>query len=167
MDGAAAAAAAVHFARQSLRLSKEVTVYTQGDEQLTSDLKATLESPPIPQMKIESRRITKFVKGAKGAEVILHFEDETTKTEGFIAHKPKFQLRSRDLIDQLGVEVTPAGVIKVSPPMNQTSVSSVFACGDIAHSMQTVPQALFSGNAAGVGAALQLQAQQLGQKSFF
>ena len=167
MGGAAIAAAAMHFARQSLRLSKEVTVYTHGNEQLTSDLLAALENPLVPQINVDSRRITEFVKGTKGADVILHFEDGSTKTEGFIAHKPKFQLKSRELINQLGVEVTSMGLVQVNPPMNQTSVTGVFACGDMVHSMQTVPQALFSGNAAGVGAALQFQAEQLDQKPFF
>ncbi|CAG8962003.1 hypothetical protein HYFRA_00014111 [Hymenoscyphus fraxineus] len=151
---------ATHLARQALRLSKETTMYTLGDEELTSAIEADIAN--VPQMKVDSRKVRKLVKALTGSEVTLHFQDGTTKTEGFLAHKPKFELRG-DLADQLGLEKQ-NGVIKVNPPFNQTSVKGIFAAGDAAHPMQTITQAMHSGTACGGGAPLQLQAETYGQK---
>ena len=157
---------ALHFARQGLRLTDEVTLYTNGNETLVSNLSDALDHPKVPRMKIDPRRIKKLQKGLNRSEVIIYFEDGTTKVEGFIGHKPKFQLRGL-LHEQIGLEITPQGTVKVTPPFNQTSIPGVFACGDMISPMQTVTQALASGSAAGAGAAVQLQADQLGQKPIF
>ena len=167
IDEAAAVPPSLHFARQALRLGESVTMYTHGNQELASALQSALESPPVPAMKVDSRRIAKFTKGPSKAEVIIHFEDGTTKTEAFIAHKPKSQLRARNLIEELGVEVTPQGTMKASPPFNQTNVPGIFVGGDAASPMQTVTQAIMSGGVAGVGAALQCQADAFGQKPLF
>lgn len=154
----------LHLARQALRLSKETTIYTLGNEQLAADI--TAATTTAPQMKVDSRLIKKLVKAPERSEVTIHFEDGTTKTEGYLAHKPKAVLRG-DLAQQLGLDMTPQGTIKVNPPFNQTSVKGVFAAGDAANPMQTVTQALFSGTACGGGAPLQLQAETYGQKALF
>ena len=85
-------AVALFLARQGLRLSKEGTLYTHGNEQLASDLKSALEESPA-QMKVDSRRIARLVKAPNRAEITLHFVDGSEKTEGFLAHKPKTKLR--------------------------------------------------------------------------
>ena len=157
---------ALHVARQNLRLSEKVTMYTNGDEKLASEIKAKLEKRPVSAMKVESRRISKLEKGPNRAEVIVHLEDGTTKTEGFIAHKPRFVLRG-DLHKQLGLEIAPPGMLKANPPFNQSSVQGVFVAGDTITPMQTVAHAVLSGSAAGTGAALQLQANELEQEPLF
>lgn len=155
----------LHVARQALRLSKETTIYTLGNEQLATDI--TAATTTAPQMKVDSRPIKKLVKAPERAEVIIHFEDGTTKTEGYLVHKPKTVLKSDDLVKQLGLEMTPQGMIKVNPPFNQTNIKGVFAAGDAASPMQTVTQAIFSGTCCGGGAPLQLQAETYGQKPLF
>ena len=157
---------ALHLARQNLQLSETVTLYTHGDEKLASELESALQNPPVPRMRVEPRRIAKFEKGSVKAEVVVHFEDGSSKTEGFVAHKPKFRLRG-DLHEQLGLDLTPQGTVKVDPPFNKTKVAGVFACGDMISPMQTAVHALYSGGSAGAGAAIQLQAEQFGQKSLF
>lgn len=156
----------LHFARNCLRLSKEVTLYTNGNEQLASDLQSAIDAAPAP-MKADARKISRLTKGANGSEVTLTFEDGTEKTEGFLAHKPKSRHRGAKLAEQLGLELTPQGTIKVNPPFNQTSVRGVFAAGDTASMMPTVTFALASGTAAGGGAPSQLQADTYGQKPMF
>lgn len=53
-------------------------------------------------------------------EVLTHsFQDGTTKTEGFLAHKPSTKLRG-NLAQQLELPLTPMNTIVVSPPFNQT-----------------------------------------------
>ena len=68
-------------------------------------------------MKVNSRRIAKLVKAPNWAEIILHFDDRSEKTEGFLAHNPKTMLRG-SLAAQLGAEITPMSIIKVSPPFD-------------------------------------------------
>ncbi|KAK5636073.1 hypothetical protein RRF57_011785 [Xylaria bambusicola] len=115
-------------------------------------------------MTVESRRVAKLVKARERSRVVLHFEDGATKTEAFLAHKPKFALRG-DLHTQLGLEVSAAGAVVVSSPFNQTTVKGVFAAGDCASPMQTVTQALYSGTCTGGSAPLQIQAETWDQKS--
>ena len=121
---------ALHFARQALRLSDQVTIYTNGNEKLADELTEALKAAPAP-MTVDSRTIAKLVKAPERTQVTLQFTDGTSKTEGFLAHKPSTKLRG-DLAQQLGLDLTPMGTIVVSPPFNQTSLKGVFAAGDCA-----------------------------------
>ncbi|KAI1170916.1 FAD/NAD(P)-binding domain-containing protein [Nemania sp. FL0916] len=154
---------ALHFARQALRMADQVTLYTNGNEKLAEDLTTALEAAPAP-MTVNAKKITKLVKAPERSRITLEFEDGTTTTEAFLAHKPKTKLRG-DLAQQLGLEV--AGCIKVNPPFNQTSVKGVFAAGDCASPMQTVTAALHGGTCAGGGAPLQIQAEMYNQPAIF
>lgn len=155
----------LHVARQALRMTKQVTLYTHGNTGFTDELTKALEAAPAP-MIIDSRKIVKMVKMPERAQVNLHFEDGTTKTEAFIAHKSHVKLRGT-LPEQLGVEVlAKEGTIKVSPPFNQTSVKGVFAAGDCVSVIHNVTTAIQSGVAAGGGASLQIQAEALNQPGF-
>jgi thioredoxin reductase len=156
---------ALHFARQALRMSSHVTLYTNGNNALADEITAALETAPAP-MKADSRKIVKLEKALERAQVTLHFADGTTTTEAFLAHKPKMRLKG-DLATQLGLDTSPQGTIKINPPFNQTSVKGVFAAGDCASPMQTVTSALLSGTCAGGGAPLQIQAQMYNQRPLF
>lgn len=161
-----AALPALHIGRQSLRLSSEVTFYTNGNEKLADDIRSELEKAPAP-MKVDARKIARLSKALKDSEVTVHFEDGEEKTEGFLSHKPKWRLRGKSLVEGLGLELTPKGTIKVNPPFNQTSVTGIFAAGDAASPMQAVTMALSTGTAAGGGAPAQLQSDKWGQPSMF
>ncbi|KAK6214675.1 hypothetical protein LQW54_004183 [Pestalotiopsis sp. IQ-011] len=156
---------ALHFARQALRLSDTVVLYTNGDEKLGKELEDALAGAPAP-MTVDNRKITKLVKAPGRSQVTLHFADGGSKTEGFLAHKPKTKLRGT-LAEQLGLEITPMNTIKVNPPFNQTSVKGIFAAGDCSTPMQTVTSALHSGTCTGGGAPLQIQAETYGQPAIF
>lgn len=143
-------------------MTKRVTLYSHGDIQLTNELTKALEAAPAP-MTVDSRKIVRMVKSPERAQVELHFEDGTTKTEAFLAHKSHVKLRGK-LAEQLGVElVSSNGTIKVSPPFNQTSVKGVFAAGDCVSVIHNVTTAIQAGVAAGGGASLQIQAEALNQ----
>ncbi|KAF3005414.1 hypothetical protein E8E14_000324 [Neopestalotiopsis sp. 37M] len=159
---------ALHVARQALRMADAVTIYTNGNEELGKELEDALKAGPAPMM-VDTRKIAKLVKGSEGAQVALQFvgdEGNSSKTEGFLAHKPKTKLRGT-LAEQLGLEITPMSTIKVNPPFNQTSVKGVFAAGDCSSPMQTVTAALHSGTCTGGGAPLQIQAETYGQPAIF
>ncbi|KAI1435779.1 FAD/NAD(P)-binding domain-containing protein [Xylaria sp. CBS 124048] len=158
---------ALHIARQALRMAQHVNIYTDGNEALARELHDALQDGLPAPMTVDSRKIAKLVKAAERAKVTLEFEDGTTAvTEGFLAHKPKTRLRG-DLAAQLGVEMLPGNVVKVSPPFNQTSVRGVFAAGDCASPMQTISAAIHSGMCTGGGAPSQLQADMYNQRGVF
>ncbi|KAI3317877.1 FAD/NAD(P)-binding domain-containing protein [Xylariaceae sp. AK1471] len=156
---------ALHFARQALRMAKQVTIYTNGNETLAKDLSDALDAAPAP-MTVNQTKIAKLVKDPERARVIIDFEDGTTITEGFLAHKPNSKLRG-DLAEQLGLEITPMKTVKVNPPFNQTSLKGVFAAGDCATLMHTVTSALYTGTCTGGGAPLQIQAELYNQPPIF
>ena len=155
---------ALHFTRNALQITPaKVTLYTNGNEQLKGELTVALSSSG-PKFAVDSRPIKKLEKGPKKAEVIIHFEDGSTATEGFLGHKPKCQLKG-PFAQQLGLEITPIGDIKAAPPFYQTSIRGIFAAGDDATPMKIANSALFTGAAVGAGVAAQLQADLLGHKS--
>lgn len=152
----------LHVARQAIRLTPVTTIYTLGNEQLANDIKA---ASSVPSIKVDSRAVKKLTKDLEGSKVTLHFEDGTSYTEGFLSHKPQFKLKG-PFAEQLGLDKTPQGLIKVESPFNQTSVKGCFAAGDASNSFQVVTQAIASGTASGGSALFQLQAEVLGQKGF-
>lgn len=156
---------ALHFARQALRLAKQVTLYTNGNEELAKQLTDALTEAPAP-MTINSKKTKKLVKGPDHSPIELQFDDGTSDLEAFLAHKPKTQLRG-SLAQQLGLELAPQGTIKVNRPFNQTTFKGVFAAGDCSSPMQTMTAAFHSGTCTGGGAPLQIQAEELNQKALF
>lgn len=81
-----------------------------------------------------------------------------------MAHKPKCQL-SGSFAQQLGLELSPQGDLKATPPFYQTSSHGVFTAGDASYPVKIVPNALFTGAAAAAGVSAQLQAENLGHPS--
>jgi thioredoxin reductase len=163
----AAVVPALHFARQALRISKEVTIYTFGNEDLAKDINVILKSSsPKPPMKVDARKITKLDKAPHRSEVVLYFEDGSQVTEGFLAHKPKSRMRG-NLHEQLGLSIGPQGTVIVNPPFNQASMKGVFVAGDLSSPAQTITMALATGTFAGAGAPLQIQAEMWKQPAIF
>ena len=78
----------LYFARPGLRITPRFTVYTHGNIQLAEDPAAELSSTP-QQIKVDAQKITRFVKVSNRAELIIHLDDGTQKTESFPAHKPQ------------------------------------------------------------------------------
>ncbi|KAL1604773.1 hypothetical protein SLS60_004313 [Paraconiothyrium brasiliense] len=162
---AAAVLPALHFARQALRISKSVTIYTHGNTQLAEDIETALNGSSAP-MKVDSRKIVKLEKPGKRSGVIIHTEDGSSKVEGFLAHKPKSRLRG-SLHEQLGLDLGPKGTIASKPPFGQSNVKGLFVAGDMSTPMQTVTMAQATGTSAGAGAPLQLQAEMWNQTPIF
>ncbi|KAJ2902520.1 hypothetical protein MKZ38_000485 [Zalerion maritima] len=157
---------ALHIARQAAALCKgAVTLYTDGSEPLAAELESAFGS--TGRMKVDSRRIMQCALGSGGTGVVVHFQDGSEPVEqGFLVHVPPTEPRGH-FIGQLKLETTPSGDIKVSQPMYQTSERGVFAAGDNCSMLKNVPNAIFSGNLAGQGAASQIQAEAHGQKPLF
>jgi thioredoxin reductase len=163
IDDCAPAFIAVHLARFALRLADNVTIYTNGDTNVAKEIKDVLsKAGPETRSKnsifIEEQKIAKLVKSPEGAEIEVVLADGTKKTEGFVAHKPK-GIVNGPFVEQLGVETTPQGDLKVNAPFNETNVSGVFAAGDCGAPMKAVSVAISTGGFVGAGVAASLAAE--------
>ncbi|KAI0891916.1 FAD/NAD(P)-binding domain-containing protein [Annulohypoxylon nitens] len=154
---------ALHVTRNAARFTKLVTIYTNGDTSKIDEFKAAigLNAP----FTVDSRRITKFTLGPNQLGITLQFEDGTTKEEAFLGHKPMSKLKSDFLVKQLGLEITPQGDLKVSPPFGETSLRGCFAAGDNSSFLKTTPNAVNSGANSAAGVASHVQSGMYGQKS--
>lgn len=94
------------------------------------------------------------VRVEDGALCALTFRDGTeVACEAVLVHAP---LRQRsDLAEQLGVELTDDGFVRIDAEMH-TSVPGVYAAGDVAVAPQQVAVAVGSGHTAGLVAAREL-----------
>lgn len=145
----------VHIARMAKRLSKRVTIYTNGNEALGAQVSSLVQSSKV---HVNSRAISRLKLVDTGPQVRIEFADGSKPvTEGFLTSHPKMEQRAKHLIEQLDIEMTEVGDIKVSLPFNETSVKGCFAAGDCSNMMKTVIDALHMGVFAGVGCVSQLQ----------
>lgn len=146
---------AIHLSRMAKRLSKNVVIYTHGDQALADDINEKMQNS-VTGITADSRKISKLVKGAHRADVEMHFEDGSVEVKGFIAHRPKARLNG-PFAEQLGIELTEQGLYKVAAPFPETSVKGVFAVGDCSTMMGAVAVAMYHGTLTGAGLAFQLQ----------
>lgn len=151
---------ALYAARHVSQFAKTVRLYTNGSESLAKELVAGFGT--ATNMEVEHRKIKQLEKGPIGAEVIIHFTDGTSRTEGFLGHAPRTRERG-PFVKQLGLELTPMGDIVAKPPFNETNVAGVFVAGDISSPSKIVTNALYTGNLAGTGVSGQILAESMGQ----
>lgn len=147
----------IHGAENAAQLSKEVTLYTHGDQDLTGQLNAFANLT----FKVEPRRIKRLVDNAQANTVTVEFEDGSTREEKFLLHSPQTNVQG-PFASQLGVATTPMGDIAADAPMYLTSVRGVFAAGDCITPYKVIPGAISSGCNAAVGASTQLLAEKHG-----
>lgn len=163
IDPLVTGSSALHHARSALRITQSCTVYTNGSKDIASDVNAQMTPQTEGRIKVDARKIKRLEKGSEKAQVTLHFEDGSTVTEAFLAHMPRSVVRG-PFCEQLGVEMTPEGLVAVKSNFNATSVHGVYAAGDITVVQKIMNNAVYSGCAAGAGIALQIQAEENGQK---
>ncbi|WJG34912.1 Alpha/Beta hydrolase protein [Fusarium oxysporum Fo47] len=130
-----------HVTPMAKRLSQSVTIYTNGDTSLPSTIKTKVHSSKV---HFDTRKITSFALVNSGPSVKITFEDGSSKTEGFVVSHPNVA-QAAPFAEQLGLETTPTGDIKVEVPMNETSVKGCFAFGDAATVMRSALQAMHMG----------------------
>jgi thioredoxin reductase len=108
----------------------------------------------------DDRKISSYTLIGSGPGMKINFEDGTSKEEGFCVGQPKMELRSKELAEQLGVEVGEGGdEVKVSQPFFETNVKGVFAAGDAATPMKSALQAIYMGGFSGAGMVFNLGAE--------
>ena len=72
---------ALHMARMAKRLTPNVTIYTDGAEQLAQQ---TALAAVEDDVKVDNRPIALLKKGAEESSVVVHFDDGQQITEGFL-----------------------------------------------------------------------------------
>jgi gliotoxin/aspirochlorine biosynthesis thioredoxin reductase len=171
VQAASFAPLAVHFAETAGQLSAQVTIYTNGSEDLGVQINQALSQATATtgegKFKVDSRSISRLslVYGSDGQPTALEltFSDDTTATEAFLVHNPLTQVKW-SIAGQLGLELTPSpipgnGDISANAPMHQTSLRGVFAAGDCITPYKMIPGAISSGCNAAVAASTQLLAE--------
>ena len=79
---------ALHLARMAKRLTPNVTIYTDGADELAQK---TAEVAADDDIKVESKMISRLEKGEE-TSVIMHFKDGQTFSEGFLVSIPAFSV---------------------------------------------------------------------------
>lgn len=72
---------AVHMGMMAARLAKEITIYSNGDDALASELEGILTSPPL---QLEGRPIERLESASEGSGLTVVFEDGSSKREAFV-----------------------------------------------------------------------------------
>ena len=129
----------LHFARNALQLTPVVALYTNGSSSLKEELAKAI-SPSPDSFKLDDRPIARLEKGSIDAQVIIHFRDGTSKTEGFVGHKPKTVLKG-PFAKELGLELAPTGNVNVTGFFGTTSVRGVSSTSLMSPVLQGAPVA--------------------------
>jgi len=82
---------AMHVARMARRFATNVTIYTHGAQELTQVLEKASHGTGI---MVDSRPITRLIKGPGASDVEVVFEDSTQKMEGFLVNIPPRVIKS-------------------------------------------------------------------------
>ena len=152
LDGLANVFHATKLADDAHKFTQHITIYTNGNQRLASEIETSLESKDI---NVDNRTIKRLVKSGKESEAVIEFENGETCRQGFLVHRPLSKLNN-SLPQQLELAFSPLGEIKVTPPFYQTSVDGIFAAGDCASPLKIIPNAVTMGSYAGAGIAKEL-----------
>ncbi|KAH7376595.1 hypothetical protein B0T11DRAFT_294072 [Plectosphaerella cucumerina] len=143
------AAKAMHFAGMAGHLAKTITIYTNGDSAMTDEV---VKMAPNPPYQVDPRAIARveMLPGQEG--IVLHFTTGPSATERFLSHAPRTRVNG-PFAEQLGLEMTEGGDIKVTEPFQETSVKGVLATGDCSTPIKAVAVATAHSALAAAGIA--------------
>lgn len=152
---------AVHMAQSAAQLTERVTLYTNGNADVTAELKPLVSSLVESKFYVEARQIKRLISKESGW-VTVEFADGSSKQEKFLVHNPQTKPQG-PFVSQLGLATTPLGDIQTEGPFFQTTVPGVFAVGDCSTPYKVIPSAITSGCNAGVMASADIQASKYAQ----
>jgi gliotoxin/aspirochlorine biosynthesis thioredoxin reductase len=145
------------LARNALRFSDDVTVYTHGSDSVAATMTSLLSTLEGSGVKIDARPIARLIKENTAAEVTIEFKDRSRVTHGFLVHGPRNEM-PLDFAKDLKLEKTPSsGELKVVSPFNETTEPGCFAVGDIGSIGKIVVAGVAFGTFAATGIVKQLQ----------
>ena len=135
--------AAYHYTQLVANLTKQVTVFTNGESTFTEEQAAGLAKHNIA---IVEKAIDSIVHDNGQIKHVV-FKDGSTHALDALYNRPDM-VQHCDIPAQLGCEMTEHGFI-MTDNMQKTTVPGVFTCGDNATQMRAVAAAVASGNLAG------------------
>jgi thioredoxin reductase len=144
------------LADDARKFTKQVTIYTNGDEALAQSIKAAAQSNDT---RFDKRKIIRLIK--KRDCVGVEFEDGETQEENVVVHQPYTEV-TLAFVEQLGLQLSERGDIITKMPFYQTNVPGVFAAGDCASPFKMVANAVLMGANAGAGIARELPVRTTG-----
>lgn len=149
---------ALYLASIVRKWTKDLIFLTNNNPALDPVDIAKLKQREIP---IINDAITRF-RGTKGENLIIEFANhEPINRRGIFMHLPVKQ-HSQDLLDQLGIEVDADALVPVNVSF-ETSLSGVFAIGDMSQKVQKISTAIASGTTAGFEVDHQLTKLEMAQ----
>ncbi|KAL9942902.1 hypothetical protein D7B24_004759 [Verticillium nonalfalfae] len=151
-------AGAIALARSTKQLTSKAVIYSSNNPAVQTAITDLLDQSTTADITTDDREIISLALGAEGCGITITFADGSSVQEAFLVHRPATKLNG-PFAEQLGVELSPGGDIKVTPPFGATSVKGVYAAGDCATPMKNAMQAMQMGTFAGVGLAHDLQAE--------
>ncbi|RYP81205.1 hypothetical protein DL769_002097 [Monosporascus sp. CRB-8-3] len=126
------------------QLTDQVTIYTNGDEEVAAELKPLVSSLIASEFNVETRQIKRLIENGLPTQSRRRSSTGPSKEEKSLVHDPK----TRPLADA---------------PFWQTSVPAAFAFGDRSTPYKVVPSAITSGCNAAVAASAEIQAAEFSQ----
>ena len=160
VDECADLSIAVRIVRAAHQFSESVTVFTNGNTQLSRQLGnmpgmgawCWLDNRSIRRLRLSRSDSPELVPNVE-----VELEDSQVQTEEFLIHKPRTRQAS-SLPMLLGLPLDDEGDIKVKGSLFETGQAGVFAVGDCASPHKFFGHSSVTGGFAAAGAAAQLQA---------
>jgi len=152
------------MAQNAAQLTEKVTLYTNGNDTVASELNPILSTLIESKFAIETRKIKKVHEGDEGDSVTVEFEDGSRKIEKFLVHNPETVVQG-PFVEQLGLATIPLGDIQADGPFYETSVPGVYAVGDCSTPYKVTPSSITSGCNAAVAASAEIQAAKFSKTS--
>lgn len=134
---------AVHYAQLVRNLTRDLTIFTNGEAQFTREQAGQLARHGIPVIEKE---IAYFDQEDGRIRQMVFRDDSVLPLEAVYA-RPAFEQHCK-IPEMLGCELTEQGLIKTDM-FQKTSIKGIFACGDNASPMRSVAYAIAGGNITG------------------
>lgn len=145
---------AVHMAGLVHNLTKDLTVFTNGKASLNPEQLQRLEKARI---SLIDTKIVEIIHENGHLKSLVMNNGEQIQLNVLYANIP-FQQHS-GIPESLGCEITETGHLRVDP-MQKTSVTGVYACGDSSSPMRSVSGAVNTGAIAGVMVNMDLVSEE-------
>ncbi|KAF1988117.1 FAD/NAD(P)-binding domain-containing protein [Aulographum hederae CBS 113979] len=154
------------FAVLGFQFDKRVTIFSNGPVSAATDIQSALAKAKARGVKIDERKIKRFVDEGKAPErgITIEFEEGECVSLGMLLHKPPTVNVGQALIEQMSLETRPketGGEVEVKDMFQQTSLRGCFVAGDTASAMKSVVTAAAQGVAAAGGVNHQLCADEI------
>lgn len=134
---------AYHYAQLVRNLTKDLTIFTNGKANFTSE---QIEKFTKHNIQIIEKEIA-GLKHENGNVQQIIFKDNSVFELKAIYSRPAFEQHCK-IPETLGCELTEQGLIKTDM-FHKTTVKDIFACGDNASLLRSVASAVSAGNLAG------------------